>query len=149
MTLFDSASSCSDGSTSSAASHDDSSWRNITTNSGVAGSCRQYAFWPSFWMCVAHLARVVGHAGRARRVVGALLVRAEVAGERHLRVDHDRLAAGQLHDHVGAEHAAVVARDRLLLVEVAVGQHPGHLDHPPQLDLAPAAARVRVRRAAR
>ena len=52
MTLFDSASSWSDGSTSSAASQDDSSWRNITTNSGVAWSCRQYAFWPSVWMWV-------------------------------------------------------------------------------------------------
>ena len=48
----------------------------MTTNSGVAGSCRQYAFWPSVWMCVAHLARVIGQAGAARLVVGALLVRA-------------------------------------------------------------------------
>ena len=39
-------------------------------------------------------------------------------------------------DHVGAEPALVgVGRD--LLVEIAVRDHPGHLDHPAQLHFAP------------
>ncbi len=54
------------------------------------------------------------------------------------------LAPRQLHDHVGTQLAAIFTGQRVLLVEVAVRQHPGHLDHAFELDLAPAATRVRL-----
>ena len=53
------------------------------------------------------------------------------------------LSPGKVDDDVGPEHVAVGVRRRLLLVEVAVLDHPRHLDDAPQLDLAPAAADVR------
>ena len=65
----------------------------------------------------------------------------EVGGERRLGVDHHRLPARQPHDQVGPE-PAVLAVDARLLLEVAVVEHPRHLDDPPELDLAPAPAHV-------
>ena len=49
---------------------------------------------------------------------------------------------GSLHDEIGPE-PAVVGRDVVLRLEVAVLEHPRHLDDAAQLDLAPAAADVR------
>ena len=66
----------------------------------------------------------------------------EVGVDRHLRVDDDALAARQLHDHVGPKQAAGVVALALLLVEVAVLDHPCELDDALQLHLAPAAAHV-------
>ena len=74
-------------------------------------------------------------------VVVRRLAGVEVGGERHLGVDDDDLAAGQADDHVGAQ-PAVVGGGGHLLVEVAVRKHPGELDDPLQLDLAPASAHV-------
>ena len=70
------------------------------------------------------------------------LERPEIGVERHFRVDDDVLAAGKLHDDVGAD-AAVLRRNRLLLAEVAVLHHAGELDHTLQLQLAPPAADAR------
>ena len=77
----------------------------------------------------------------ALRVVG--VDRVEVGLDRHLRVDDDALAAGQLHDHVGPQQPAVVVPLARLRAEVAVLDHPGELDHALQLHLAPAPADVR------
>ena len=68
--------------------------------------------------------------------------RVEVALDRHLRVDDDALAAGELHDDVGAQQPAVVVALARLRAEVAVVEHPGELDDALQLHLAPAAADV-------
>ena len=91
---------------------------------------------------VAHLARVRLHV-RPARVLVLRLERVEVRGQGRLRVDDDVLAAGQLDDEVGPQHAPVGVRDRRLLGEVAVREHSGKLDHALELDLAPAAAHVR------
>ena len=93
---------------------------------------------------VAYLPGMVGQPGPADVVVRSVLVRLEVPDERDLRVDHDRLAAGKAHDDVRPKSPTLVSFDGGLLVEVAVRQHPGHLDHASELDLAPATARVRL-----
>src|SRR6476469_182857 len=57
---------------------------------------------------------------------------------------HDALpifGTGELDDEVRAE-TAVFGRHMRLRLEVAVLEHPGHLDDPPELDLAPAPADV-------
>ena len=74
-------------------------------------------------------------------VVGEVLgLGVEERVHRRLGVDDQDLAAGQPHDDVGSD-AAVVGTDRGdLLVEVAARQHPGRLQDPPQLHLAPGAA---------
>ena len=79
--------------------------------------------------------------GRPGRLVAGLH-RLEVADERDLGVDHHLLAAGELHDQVGAQRA-VVAADAGLLDEVAMREHAGGLDHATQLQLAPPAAHLR------
>ena len=79
--------------------------------------------------------------GRPGRLVPGL-GRLQEAGERDLRVDHHVLAAGQVHDEVGAEQAVHGAAGRLL-GEVAVLQHAGGFHHPAQLQLAPAPADLR------
>jgi hypothetical protein len=84
---------------------------------------------------------MVGEAGAAHVLV-LRLERVEVRLERRLRVDDDLLASRELDEQVGPEPRAV-GGDRRLLDEVAVGEHPGHLDHSAQLDLAPAAAHDR------
>ena len=63
--------------------------------------------------------------------------RVEERVERHLGVDHDRLAAGQVHDEVGAQHAV---GELDLLGEVAAVDQAGELDRPAQVHLAPPAA---------
>src|SRR5262249_22767161 len=89
----------------------------------------------------ADLARVIPQSsGPHVLVVG--LDRLEVALQRHLRIDDDVLAARQLYDEIRSE-AAVVRVDSDLLDEVAVRQHPGHLDDPAKLDLPPTPARRR------
>ena len=89
---------------------------------------------------LAHLARMVLQALPAHLVVRRLL-RGEVRGEWHLRIDDDLLPSGQPNDQVGAE-STVLRRCRDLLVEVAVGEHSGDLDHALELDLAPPAPGV-------
>ena len=76
---------------------------------------------------------------RASRSASAPVERVEVGRERCLGVDDDGLPARQAHDQVGAE-LAVRRGDGGLLLEVAVLDHPRHLDHPPELHLAPAPA---------
>ena len=62
---------------------------------------------------------------------------------RRLRVDDDASCEpGSLHDEVRPE-TAVLGRDVRLRLEVAVLEHPGHLDDSPQLDLAPARRALR------
>ena len=90
---------------------------------------------------IAHLARVVAELREPVLFVVAL-ERLEVRLAGALRVDDDGLGAGQLHDEVGAE-PPVVGRDVVLCLEVAMLEHPRHLDDAAQLDLAPAAADVR------
>ena len=90
----------------------------------------------------AHLARVLDEQRLPRRFVGRF-ERLQVGVERHLRVDDDVLAAGQPDDHVGTDASVVavlLAVQRLLLLEVAVLEHPGELDDPLELKLAPASA---------
>jgi hypothetical protein len=55
----------------------------------------------------------------------------QVCRERDLGVDHDLLAAREVHQQVGADTVL-----RHPGVEVAVPDHPGQFDHPLQLDLA-------------
>ena len=67
--------------------------------------------------------------------------RLEIGVERHLRVDGDRLVAGQADDHVGAAGSGIRG-DRGLRVEVDVAGEARGLDDPSQLGLAPDAARA-------
>ena len=67
--------------------------------------------------------------------------RLEVGVERHLRVDGDRLVAGEADDHVGAAGPGIRG-DRGLRVEVDVAREAGGLDDAAQLRLAPDAARA-------
>ena len=114
----------------------------MTTNSGAGSNCCQYRFAPSFVMW-SRTWRACACTCAAARVLVLGLERVEVGGQRRLRVDDDVLAARQLDDEVGAEHAPVGVGRRRLLVEVAVREHPGELDDALELDLAPAAAHVR------
>jgi hypothetical protein len=66
----------------------------------------------------------------------------EIRLQRRLRVDNDAAVVRQAHDHV-RPHPAILAVDRLLLHEVAILEHAGHLDDTLELDLAPAAAHLR------
>ena len=86
----------------------------------------------------ADLPGVVLELCRPRRLVGRLQG-LEIGLERRLGVDDDVLPVGKPDDHVGPQ-TAVFGRCRLLLDEVAVLDHPGHLHDPLELDLAPAAA---------
>ena len=89
----------------------------------------------------AQLARVLGLAsGPGLVVVG--VEQLEEALERHLGVDDHLAPAGHVDHHVGPQ-PPLVALGGHLLVEVAVGEHAGHLGHPPELHLAPAPARLR------
>ncbi len=88
----------------------------------------------------AHLAGVPGEVVVALGVVGGR-GRVEERVERHLRVDHDVAAPGQVHDQVGALGAVVEAH---LLGEVAAVHQPGQLDGAAQVQLAPAAAHLRA-----
>ena len=63
----------------------------------------------------------------------------QIGIERHLRVDHHELAAGRRTSMSGRSGPSPV--HRALLEEVAVGDHPRHLDDVAQLDLAPGPAR--------
>ena len=58
----------------------------------------------------------------------------EVCRQRGLGVHHDVLRARQADQHVGPQ-AALLGVGALLLVEIAVVQHAGHLDHPAKLNL--------------
>ncbi len=69
------------------------------------------------------------------------LRRLQVGAEGNLGVDGDRLAAGQVHDHVGSSGAGRRG-DGGLHVEVHAFEQPGRLDHVPQLGLAPDAPRA-------
>ena len=51
--------------------------------------------------------------------------------------------AGQMDDHIGPQ-PPVLRVDVLLLDEIAVFQHAGHLDDAAELDFAPAAADLRA-----
>jgi hypothetical protein len=95
------------------------------------------------------LADVVAYLSRvAREQAGAVVpvvrrVGVEVRVRRHLRVDHDLLAAGQLDDEVGPEQRPFAVAHRDLRDEVAVLDHARQLYDPTQLHLAPAAALMR------
>ncbi len=73
-------------------------------------------------------------------VAGGRRVEERVQG--HLGVDHDVLAAGQVHDQVRSQGAAVAGR-RDLLVEVAARDQTGELHRPAQVQLPPAPAHLR------
>src|SRR4029078_5523775 len=90
---------------------------------------------------LAHLLRVPGQVGALQLDVFAV-DRIEVALYQHLRVDDDALAAGELHDHVGAQQPALVVALALLGAEVAVVAHARESDDALQLHFAPAAADV-------
>ena len=97
-------------------------------------ACRQLAH------VVAQQPRVLGQVPVAVDVTGGV-VGVQEGLQRRLGVDHHLLAAGHVHDQVGAQGAIVVAH-RHLLGEVAVADHAGHLDHVSQLHLPPAATRL-------
>jgi hypothetical protein len=69
------------------------------------------------------------------------VLRLEIRVERHLGVDGDRLAAGQVHHEIGPCRAAF-GGELLLHLEIDVLDHAGCLDDAPQLRLAPEAAGV-------
>ena len=87
---------------------------------------------------VAHLARMVDETLLAHVVVVGLRG-LEIRRERRLRVDDDVEAAGQA-DHDVGPLPAIFAGHARLLDEVAMLDHPGHLDDAAQLQLAPAPA---------
>ena len=91
---------------------------------------------------LSYLARVLGEVPLARGGVHGLHG-LEVGAQRDLGVHHDRLAAGEAHQQVGARALPVLRLHRGLQVEVAVLAHAGQLDHPLEVDLPPAAAAVR------
>ena len=70
------------------------------------------------------------------------LGRAKECVERHLRIDDHVSPARQVDHHVWAE-TPVLTRGRHLDVEVAMVQHPGHLDDPAKLHLTPTAPGLR------
>ena len=72
------------------------------------------------------------------------LERLQIGIERRLRVDDHVLAAGQPDDDIGPHAAIVAVGDGVLLLEVAVLDHPGQLDDALELELAPAAANARA-----
>ena len=76
------------------------------------------------------------------RFVVLALQRLDVGLACDLGVDDDAAAARHLDDEIRPD-APVVRRDMVLRLEVAVLEHPGHLDDAAELDLAPAAADVR------
>ena len=62
----------------------------------------------------------------------------QVRRQRGLRIHHDVLRAGQANQEIGPQ-PTVLGIGALLLVEIAMVEHPGHLYDPLQLDFAPAA----------
>ena len=78
---------------------------------------------------------------RGSHVVGR--ERVEVGVERGLRVDDDVLAAGELTTRSGRSRLPSASRSLGWVSEVAVLDHPGELDDPLELHLAPAPAHVR------
>ena len=76
-------------------------------------------------------------AGTVGNLASALIV-----GIRHLRVDGDGFAAGQMHHHVGALVAAVGIFDHHLRVEIDMFEQPGRFNDIAQLRLAPRAAHL-------
>ena len=83
---------------------------------------------------VAQLPRVAGEM-RPLQLGVVAVDRVEVCLDRHLRVDDDRLAAGELDDEIGPEERALVIACRFLCPEVAVVEHAGELDDAPELHL--------------
>jgi len=84
---------------------------------------------------IAHLARMIEETLLAQHVIFSF-GRLEVSRERCLRVDHDVAAARQAHHHIGPQPTLLALHARLLY-EIAVLEHPGHLNDPAQLELAP------------
>ncbi len=80
---------------------------------------------------------------RAPRRVVVRLDRVEVRLEGRLGVDDEALPAGKLHHEIGSQQPAFAVTLARLLREVAVGQHPGKLDDPLELHLAPPSPHVR------
>ena len=78
--------------------------------------------------------------GVAEGLVGGLRG-LQVGGERDLGIHHDVLAASQPHHQIRTLRS-VVGGHADLLIEVTPGDHPGQLDHPPQLHFTPPAARL-------
>ncbi len=66
----------------------------------------------------------------------------EVGRQRHLGIDGEVATAGEVHHQVGAADRPGPLQGGLL-DEVAVGHHPGQLDHPAELHLPPTAAYLR------
>ena len=106
---------------------------------GTGLHVRRIAFRRELRQVCSHLLRVVGKQALARRFVGRLEC-LEVGVERHFRIDHDVLPAGQADDDVGAQSPLVIANERVLLFEIAMLHHPGELDDAFELQLAPSAA---------
>ena len=112
-----------------------------TTISGERSNCFQYSFLAS-WSTWVRSWRACGSGERPALSSSSASMQLQERVERDLGVDDHLAAAGHVHDHVGTQ-ATLVGRGRHLLVEVAVLEHAGHLDHPAQLHLPPAAPRLR------
>src|SRR5262249_46307358 len=108
---------------------------------GGLGELRPVALRRQLRDVVANLPRMVAELDDAL-LVALALKRLEIRLAGALRVDDDGLRAGQADDEIGTE-PPVLGGDVVLRLEVAVLEHPGHLDDPAELDLAPTAADVR------
>ena len=71
------------------------------------------------------------------------LDRIQIRDERRLRVDDDIPASREPYHHIGAQ-SPIASFDGRLLDEIAMLEHAGHLHHPSQLQLAPAATAHRL-----
>ena len=146
MTCRSIAYSCRPGSCARACTRKDSPGTKSTTKSGAVENCFQYALPASESTWVLQVSCVSGQAAGMHLGVVAL-GGVEEGRERHLGVDDDLLAAGEVDDEVRPGDAVDGGR-RHLGVEVAVLEHAGDLDDSTQLHLAPGAARLRGRQSA-
>ena len=134
--------SISSGSFSKAALKNTSPGRKSTTNSGVKSNCSKYAFRPSaamwFRTCRAwslNLAARVSSSGAS--------IASRYASSGAFESTTMFLPPGSCTTMSGRSRPSSPV-GRLLLEEVAMFEHPGHLDHAAQLDFAPAAAGLRA-----
>ena len=89
---------------------------------------------------IAHLPRMIGQAGAPGFFVGGF-ESIEKGLQRRFRIDHNVLAAGQLHHQIRTQPSRLRGH-RLLLGEIAIREHARDLDHAPQLNFSPAPAHI-------
>ncbi len=141
MIRLSSACSCNAGSASRAAASSGSPGMKATTNSGERSSCFQYSFLASWSMWVRScLACFSSSARRASSSSASMYWRNASSGTLESITTWPPPGRWTI---MSGRSVPVVADHRLLLLEVAVLEHPGRLDGAPQRHLAPATTRVR------